>query len=201
MIKTIIFDVGGVIIDYTEDQYIAYLSKKLKINQHRLSHVLLPLIDTMEYGRMDLDHAEKIFADHFNISQSGLEWVEAYKKIARKNKKVVALVKRLSKNYKIGIITNVSKSRYRESCRLALNSLMKSRAVRKSIVSCYVGLRKPSAKIYRLALRELGSKSKETLFIDNMQENVVGARGVGMYSIQFKNYKQLLKELRKLGVS
>jgi epoxide hydrolase-like predicted phosphatase len=201
MFKVIIFDVGGVIINYSDDQYIAYLSKKLRINQRRIKRVLLPLLDEMDYGRMDLDHAEKIFTDHFNIERSRLEWVSAFRKLAKRNKKVIALIKRLSKNYEIGIITNISKSRYRESKALALDNLIKAKAVHKIIASSYVGMKKPHTKIYKYALKELNAKAKETIFIDNMKINVDGAKEVGITGIKFDNYKKLLTDLKKLGVS
>lgn len=201
MFKVIIFDVGGVIIDYSESDYVAYISKKLKINQNRIGRVLYPLLDELDYGRMDQDHAEKIFSDHFNIDRSRLEWVSAFKKLARKDKKVISLIKKLSKNYKIGIITNVSKSRYRLCKSLALNNLINSDAISKTVVSSYVGMRKPHTKIYKYALKELKTKPKETIFIDNIKENVQSAKDLGITGIKFNNYKQLVKELKNLGVS
>jgi putative hydrolase of the HAD superfamily len=154
----------------------------------------------MEYGRMDLDHAEKIFSDHFNVDRSKLEWVSAFRKLAKKNNSVMSLIKRLSKTYEMGIITNISKSRYREAKWLALDNLIKAKAVDKIVVSAYVGMRKPHAKIYKYALRELHAKPKETIFIDNMRENVDGANEVGITGVKFDNYNQLVTDLRRLGV-
>lgn len=200
MIKYIISDVGGVLINFTEQKYLSYLSKKVNISEKRLEHVLLPLIITMEYGRMDLDHAEKIFADHFNIQRSKLEWVEGYKKIAKPNKKMLALLRKLSKHYKIGLITNISKSRYRECMRMTLGRLVKKHIVRDAVVSSYEGLRKPDRKIYRLALKRLGAKASETVFFDDRKENVDGAKLIGINAIRFRNYKQLVADLKKLGI-
>jgi len=66
--------------------------------------------------------------------------------------------------------------------------------------SCYVGLRKPDPAIYRRALDILGSTPNRTLFIDDRQENVDGATGVGMKAIRFTGAGALRAELGKLGV-
>ncbi len=197
MIKAIYFDVGGVIVNFTQDQYFSYLSRKTKINTRRLKHVLVPLIIAMELGRMDLDHTERIFADHFHVDKSEMKWAEAFRKIAKKNVNVVKLLRKLSKNYKIGIISNISKSRHREACALILDSL----PIKNSIASCYVGLRKPGPKIYRLALKNLHIRPGESIFIDDKKENVIGARNVGMNSIHYVGYKKLLKDLKKFNIS
>lgn len=66
--------------------------------------------------------------------------------------------------------------------------------------SCYVGLRKPDPAIYRRALDILGSAPDRTLFIDDRQENVDGAAGVGMKAIRFTGAGALKAELGKMGV-
>ena len=66
--------------------------------------------------------------------------------------------------------------------------------------SCYVGLRKPDPAIYRRALDILGSAPDRTLFIDDRQENVDGAAGVGMKAIRFTGAEALKAELGKMGV-
>jgi putative hydrolase of the HAD superfamily len=66
--------------------------------------------------------------------------------------------------------------------------------------SCYVGLRKPDAAIYRRALDILGSAPERTLFIDDRQENVDGAVAAGMKAIRFTGAEGLRKELDRLRV-
>ena len=66
--------------------------------------------------------------------------------------------------------------------------------------SCYVGLRKPDPAIYRRSLDILGSDPARTLFIDDRQENVDGAVGVGMKAIRFTGAEELRSELVKLEV-
>jgi putative hydrolase of the HAD superfamily len=66
--------------------------------------------------------------------------------------------------------------------------------------SCYLGLRKPGAAIYKRALDILGRPAERVLFIDDRAENIAGAVGVGMNGIVFKGADGLRSELVKLGV-
>ena len=46
----------------------------------------------------------------------------------------------------------------------------------------------------------MGMKPEEAIFIDNMKENVVGARKVGIKSILFIGYKPLVRDLKALKI-
>jgi putative hydrolase of the HAD superfamily len=69
-----------------------------------------------------------------------------------------------------------------------------------ALSSCYLGLRKPEAAIYRRALDILGRPPERVLFIDDRPENAAGAQGVGMKTIVFKGADALRHELGSLGV-
>jgi len=69
-----------------------------------------------------------------------------------------------------------------------------------ALSSCYLGLRKPDAVIYKRALDILGRPPERVLFIDDRPENVAGATGVGMQGIRFTGAEQLRRELVTLGV-
>lgn len=69
-----------------------------------------------------------------------------------------------------------------------------------ALSSCYVGMRKPHAAIYRRALDILGRPAERILFIDDRQENVAGAQAAGIKGIQFEGAAQLRRDLETLGV-
>jgi glucose-1-phosphatase len=69
------------------------------------------------------------------------------------------------------------------------------------ILSHEVGLLKPDAAIYKLALAKCGLVAARTVFIDDLEVNVAGARQVGLHAIQFQDACQARAELTKLGLS
>jgi putative hydrolase of the HAD superfamily len=68
-----------------------------------------------------------------------------------------------------------------------------------ALSSCYLGLRKPEIAIYQRALDILGRPAERILFIDDREENLTGARAVGMQTIQFKGAESLRRELAARG--
>jgi len=66
--------------------------------------------------------------------------------------------------------------------------------------SCFLGVRKPDAGIYRLALRITQRPPEECVFIDDRSLNLECARELGMRTILFQNAAQLRKDLGSAGV-
>lgn len=67
--------------------------------------------------------------------------------------------------------------------------------------SCYLGVRKPDAEIYRLALEITQCNPDECAMIDDRGLNLECARELGMHVIQFQSVRQLRDDLARLGVT
>lgn len=63
------------------------------------------------------------------------------------------------------------------------------------IYSCDIGSMKPDKAIYEHCLELLKLPAEQTLFLDDRQENVEGARRVGIHSICFTTFAQTSKEI------
>ena len=63
-------------------------------------------------------------------------------------------------------------------------------------ISAEVGVVKPKAEIYLLALEQLGVSPTEALFVDDFPENVEGARAVSMSAIQFTDADQTIQQVK-----
>ena len=64
------------------------------------------------------------------------------------------------------------------------------------IISAEVGLAKPDPRIYHLALDRLGVQPGETVFVDDLQDNVEAARQLGIRALQFQSNDQILMEIK-----
>jgi putative hydrolase of the HAD superfamily len=67
--------------------------------------------------------------------------------------------------------------------------------------SCYLGVRKPEAGIYKLALKITQREPGECILIDDRGLNLECARELGMNTIQYKNVVQLREDLARFGVT
>ncbi len=69
------------------------------------------------------------------------------------------------------------------------------------VVSGRIGLVKPDPAIYRHAIRRFGIDPGRTLFIDDSAANVAGAAAVGLRAIHFTGAEALARDLAALGLT
>ena len=99
----------------------------------------------------------------------------------------------LRRKYKVGLISNAW-----SGLRPWIVSRKFEDAFDALTISAEVGVMKPDARIYQIALEKLGVAASESVFLDDFPENVAGARAVGMQAIHFTQPEQALKELKQL---
>lgn len=65
------------------------------------------------------------------------------------------------------------------------------------VISAEAGVVKPGAEIYQMALDGLGVHADEAVFVDDIIENVEGARALGMTGIHFQNSEQAIGDVKR----
>ncbi|MDI6770813.1 MAG: HAD family phosphatase [Anaerolineales bacterium] len=106
---------------------------------------------------------------------------------------LIAFIRSLRPKYRTGLISNAW-----PDMRAFLVSQNIADAFDELIISAEVGIAKPDARIYQLALEKLGVAPTEAVFVDDFARNIAGARAVGMYAIQFTQPDETLEELKQL---
>lgn len=199
MIKAIIFDVGGVIIDFDNNSdYYPYLSKVSGTGRKRIKRIIEGrLWEMLDKDMMSQQEFDREVSRRLGITEKDVLWYESYEKAGRINRKVISDIRRLSQNYKTAYLSNVDLSRYTHTLKL-----MKpyKRVFNHEFASCYLHMRKPEIRIFRYVVSKMHVKPSEAVFIDNTPENVRGARHAGLKGILFKNIKGMEADLRRLGV-
>lgn len=66
------------------------------------------------------------------------------------------------------------------------------------VVSGFEGVIKPDPAIYQLLLSRYSLTASECVFLDDMEENITGARAQGLHGIHFTSYEQASGELEQL---
>ena len=196
MIKAVIFDLGAVVVDFTNQDYYAQLAKKTGLKFRTVEKTFDGMeLDLMEKGRMKLGTFEKKMAEKLNIKGIELGWRDFFVENAKINFDVQELVGMLHKEYITAFISNVDKSRY-----IYTRKMINLDFFDYKFASCYIGSRKPERKIYDFAIKRMGIAYENAVFIDDLQENVDGAKKLGIKAIRFENRRKLDKELYKLGL-
>jgi epoxide hydrolase-like predicted phosphatase len=107
---------------------------------------------------------------------------------------LVEYIRALHKRWKTGLLSNA----FTSLRRVVTEHWQFADAFDEMIISAEVGLLKPDARIYQLALQRLGVDAKESIFIDDYTENVEGAQAVMMRAIHFTSPAQVVAELETL---
>lgn len=68
------------------------------------------------------------------------------------------------------------------------------------ISSCWMGVSKPSRRIYTRALEIAQAAPESALFVDDREQNLAPAKRLGMQTILFEDAASLEKKLREMGV-
>jgi epoxide hydrolase-like predicted phosphatase len=201
-IKTILFDVGGVLVlgkssHWKHGKLIPSgvhldVAEKLNIQLDQYLEVIETIFAESIEGKISEKQAVHTIAHKLKISEKKLRklYIWAYRKHLRVNKQLHKKALELKKlGYQIGILS--------DQWYLSEKALMPSKLYKKfnpKIVSCDVGVRKPNLQIYKIALKKSHSKPEETLFIDNQEWNIPPAKKLGIKTIQFKDNKQLFED-------
>jgi epoxide hydrolase-like predicted phosphatase len=109
------------------------------------------------------------------------------------DKELVAFIRSLRPRFKTGVISNAWPD-MREY--LAENDL--DNAFDAVTVSAEVGIMKPDAKIYEIALGSLRASAGEAVFVDDTAANVQAAQALGMRGVLFKDPLRALKDLKEI---
>lgn len=199
-LKAIIFDVGGVLQlgnpSFEHPNVHSYVAEKLKVNIDQYFDSIDSTYAKSVEGKISEKKALRIMARNLKTTIPKLRklYLKAYRKYYTLNKKILEFAfKKKKQGYKIAILSDqwwLSKK--------ALFSRDFYDKFDATVVSCDVGIRKPNPKIYRLTLKKLKVKPKESVFIDNQKWNIKAAKKLHIKTVFFKNNKQAIKELNQM---
>jgi len=200
MVKHIVFDLGGVLVDWDP----RYLYRKIFETEQEIEYFLTNICDPdwnelQDAGRdLAVGTSERIAK--FPTFKSEIEafygrWIEM---LGGPNQPVVDLLGMLvaQGDYNLFSITNWSHQTFPIARKLY------------SFLSCFQDIvisgvekvKKPDPKIYQILLDRQQIQASECLFIDDNLRNIEAARQMGMAAIQYKGYEKLMLEMKNFGV-
>jgi len=200
-IDTIIFDLGGVLIDWNPK----YVYREVFDGDEEKVDWFLNTICTHSWneehdaGRL-IEEGNKVliaqYPEYEDLIKTYYErWHEM---LGGPIKEGVAILNKLKQanSCKLYALTNWSA----ETFPIALERYDFLQYFEGIVVSGTEKTRKPFPKIYEIMLERYHLTASTCVFIDDNLENVKAARTIGMKAIQFKNSQQLTNELNHLGV-
>lgn len=199
-IKAIVFDLGGVLIDWDPRHMYRTVFDDEAEMEHFLSEVA-----TLEWnsqhdagvrwadGVAALSDEHPEYAHLIELYQQ--RWIEMLN--GPIDGTVAILAKLKATGHEVHALTNWSN----ETFPIALERYEFLGWFENIVVSGDEKVIKPNPQIYEILLERIGRNSYECVFIDDGIKNIEAARQLGFTAIHFRNPQQLTEELAELGIS
>ena len=200
MIKTVIFDLGGVLIDWNPD----YLYKTIFDSEEEMkwfyNNICTPDWNEEQDAGRDLNEATELLVRKFpehehNIRAYYSRWEEMLNGPIHDTVDIFKALK-LSGSYQLLALTNWS----HQTFPIALDRFDFLHWFDWKVVSGEEKTRKPFLDIYEMVINRFKVDPVSAVYIDDNARNLVPARELGMAAIHFRNPAQLKLDLKALGV-
>ncbi|MBS1266882.1 MAG: Glyceraldehyde 3-phosphate phosphatase [Candidatus Woesearchaeota archaeon] len=200
MIKAIIFDFGDVlavpgITLKVLKEYKDFLNSSPKQALDKI--IYTDHIEDLMRDKISLNQFHKILA---NLQGTTLKMQEdignRISELTQINQDVLDIAKKLSKNYKLAILSDHIKGIFEKH----VNRFRLTKYFDEIVFSAHHGFLKEDETLFDILLEKMKLKPEECLFIDDRQINIKIAEKLGFNTVHFDNSKQLEKELKQRGV-
>jgi putative hydrolase of the HAD superfamily len=182
--QVFLFDIGNVLLDFdlpTLQKNIVAASKiDLPALQRDWNNAALIAVET---GKIDPRRYYETFARDIGLSWKYEEWIEEWAGIYTINPVGYELFLALHRRgRRVSMLSNLAAYHT-----IAIEGKFPDFFTRGGprVFSYEVGFRKPDIRIYQAACETLGTPPDRCLFLDDMPENVAGARALGIHAMQF----------------
>jgi putative hydrolase of the HAD superfamily len=204
MIRDIVFDLGKVLcpFDWTiaHQRLLPHLppdrARLLREDERAFRMLFREPATALEEGRIDFDSFQHIIEEILGIALNEDDFHRIWCDIFSLDQEMASLGESLSVRYRTWLASNTSKVHYE----WIIERFPRVAFYRDALLSYEIGIMKPDAAYYRELIRRFGIEPPQSIFIDDLEENVEAAIKAGMRGIHYRDPISLRSELRALGV-
>jgi putative hydrolase of the HAD superfamily len=200
MVKNVIFDLGGVVIEWNPDRILAgyYADPEMRTIM-KTALFLHP--DWLQLDRGTLHEADLLVRAAGRTGRPAAELsglLDAMRESLHTKAETVALLEKLSaRNVPLYCLSNMSSDIF---------AYLRGRhsfwgVFRGIVISGDIRMVKPEREIFEFLLQRYGLVAAQTVFVDDNASNVEAARELGIHPVWFKNARQCELELDELLAS
>lgn len=201
MIKNIVFDLGGVLIDFKPQKYLAhigYTEEDIKL----FTKIVFWGEEWNEYNSSKLNAMQTVQKLIQNYPQYANKIREIFNKINYKyilfeKKDTSNYLKELKdKGYNIYILSDLSVDSYNYNKEFEFFNYIEG-----GVYSFEIGTTKPNKNNYKILLEKYNLIPEETIFIDDKLNNIEAANDFGIHGIQFETLDDVKEKVKRLEES
>jgi epoxide hydrolase-like predicted phosphatase len=192
-ITTVIFDIGGVLVNIDFDAFPRLLGIDWNRAHNDDEKAIKRMAKEYETGRIGTEEffgtMDEIFKGKYTREKLENTWNAT---VVEENSTIIPIVDAIQASYQTAILSNTNPTHFQKSCDTAAIVKKFSRLY----LSFRIGASKPDPAAYHYVIRDLSAEPSSLLFIDDLAENVTAAMKCGMTGIVFKDVSSLYSELQ-----
>ncbi len=198
MIKAIIFDLGGVILKHKAtlvgDILAEIFSISPEVGMQIWDQYRVRLLSGELSSREFFQEIKQKLNSSYSVEEILAKEHELYSANAKIDQEMLEFVKELKVKYKVYLLTDTIDIH---------DQFNQSRGIYDhfdlTFRSCLEHTSKASGdEFFKKALEKINLVPEECIYIDDLEENIVTAEGLGMKAILYKNLQQLKEDLQRI---
>lgn len=196
-ISCVLFDLGGVVINWDNSWLIREVSRQFQLHENKLSEEFNKNLSSISTGIINekefwYNIGNKLHSSELSNLNESL-WDTIFRKYASVNQTVLSLSRDLSqKGITVGILSNIE-----YVVHSVVKDLFSLDHFKYKFLSYEIGYQKPDPEIYFHVIDNIQFPKEELFFIDDLKSNVESAHSVGIDSVQYLNYDLLMNEFSR----
>lgn len=200
MYRNIIFDLGGVVVEYNPRDFLMdlFMNKRAEEAVYDLTFGSKPW-EALERGSITRAEATRMMLQ--DAARNGRTFevravLEEWETILRTKKHTIKTMCKLKiAGYRLYYLSNIAQDTFEEIRQRDFFPLFDG-----GITSFEAGLRKPDPQLFAQLMQRYGLAYDETIFVDDEKPCAQAAYNLGMTGILYKNRKSFARALHTCGV-
>jgi HAD superfamily hydrolase (TIGR01509 family) len=200
MVRSVISDLGKVILFFDNSIFFRKLAEFCPFTAMDIAervHKNRDLIRSFDTGKISPDGFYREVIKRLDARVDQKTFFTLYCDIFSLNTPVLDVLAGLRGRYKLILLSNTDIKRFG----FIRDSFPEIFIFEEYVLSFEVGYLKPHPQIYKKALKKAEARAEECVFIDDLEENIEGAKKVGLETLLYKPQTDLKAELRGKGLS
>ncbi len=195
-IDTIIFDLGGVILNLDPQKTIEAFANTTGLSTEQLlEHSKEPVFKQYEKGEISSDKFRNGLRDIFNVNVKDSDLDEAWNAMLLDLPlDRLQMIGRLRPKLKTFVLSKTNEIHIAAFDKIVTEATS-GRKIQDYFDAVYyshkVGMRKPNADIFEMVLEKKGLNKSNTLFIDDTSEHIESAKKLGLHTWHLTNQEEL----------
>ena len=198
-VTSLFVDIGGVLLtDGWNHAFRKLAAQKFNLDLEELEDRHHKVFETFELDKLTMKEYLNLVIFYEQRSFSAIQFQEFMFARSESFPKMIGLIRQLKAKYGLKVVVVSNEARELNAHRIQKFRL--DEFVDAFVSSCFVGLRKPDADIFRLALDIVQIPTEQIVYIENTSMFVEIAESMGIRSVWHTDYKSTCEKLALFGL-